>query len=207
MITVIVEGWIILIVGNVANNIEDTNFTSKQTNMIPMTKWISYIPSGRMVNSNKSWGLYLETFLLDYRLNSSFLFVFSWIVCHRVCCVNLWPLDLSCHICFIDLISTPRQQFERNSFARCLPVEVSFDALFDQPQRMMALVVEVAADFGRDPGRHVGVIISGEGPARHLHRVLTGRGPRGGAVRAEAPAWRQERWRTAATEQGEGRGL
>lgn len=71
---------------------------------------------------------------------------------------------------------------------RCVPVEVSFDSLLDQPQGMMGLVVEVAADLGQQLRRDVGEVIAGIRVARHLHRVPTNRGPRGGAVCAEASA-------------------
>lgn len=51
------------------------------------------------------------------------------------------------------------------TFTRCVPVEVSFDSLLDQPQRMMGLVVEVAADLGQDLRRDVGEVIAGVGVA------------------------------------------
>lgn len=43
---------------------------------------------------------------------------------------------------------------------RCLPVEVSFDALLDQPERMMGLVVEVAAHLFQDLWSDVGEVIT-----------------------------------------------
>lgn len=44
-------------------------------------------------------------------------------------------------------------------------VEVSFDSLLDQPQRMMGLVVEVAADVLQDLWRDVGEVIPWVGVA------------------------------------------
>lgn len=72
------------------------------------------------------------------------------------------------------------------TFTRLVPVEVSFDPLLDQPQRMMGLVVEIAADLGQDPRRDVGVVVARVGVTQQLHRVLTNHRLRGGAIRAEA---------------------
>lgn len=69
-----------------------------------------------------------------------------------------------------------------------LPVEVSFDSLLHQPQRVMRLVVEVAADLGQDLLRDVGVVITGVGVAQHLHRVLTNHRLRGVDICAEPSA-------------------
>lgn len=74
------------------------------------------------------------------------------------------------------------------TFTRCIPVEVSFDSLLDQPERMMGCVVEVAADLRQELWRDVGVVVTRVGVAQHLHRVLTNHRLRGGSVCAEASA-------------------
>lgn len=50
-----------------------------------------------------------------------------------------------------------------------VPVEVRFDPLFDQPQRMMGLVVEIESDLGQNFGRHVGEVITRIQVTQHLH--------------------------------------
>lgn len=74
------------------------------------------------------------------------------------------------------------------TFTRFVPVEVSFDSLLDQPQRMMGLVVEIVANLGKDLRRNVGEVIARVRVAQHLHRVVTNRRLRGGTICAEASA-------------------
>lgn len=69
-----------------------------------------------------------------------------------------------------------------------VPVEVSFDPLLDQPQGMMGLVVEVAADISQDLWGHVGEVIPGVGETQNLYKVLTNHRLRGGVSCAEAAA-------------------
>lgn len=57
-----------------------------------------------------------------------------------------------------------------------VPVEVGFDSLLDQPQRMVRLVVQVAADLGQDLRRDVGKVIPLVGVAKNLHRGLASQG-------------------------------
>lgn len=83
--------------------------------------------------------------------------------------------------------SFPADTVEDSTFC-FIPVEVSFDSLLDQPQRMMGLVVEIAANLGQDLRRDVGEVIPGVGGAQHFHRVLTNHRLRGGANCAEASA-------------------
>lgn len=79
-----------------------------------------------------------------------------------------------------------------------VPVEVSLDSLLDQPQRMMGLVVEVAAHHGQHPWRDVGEVVAGIGMTQHLHGVLANQRLRAGAFCAQAPSIGQ----TAAPGQG-----
>lgn len=70
-----------------------------------------------------------------------------------------------------------------------VPVEVGFDSLLDQPQGVVGLVVQVAADLVQDLGRDVGKVVTLVGSAQNLHGGLADGGSQSwvGGVE-EAPA-------------------
>lgn len=86
------------------------------------------------------------------------------------------------------------------------PVEVGFDSLLDQPQRMMGLVVQVAADLGQDLWRDVGDVITLVGVAEDLHSGLANHGSQGGVGGAEQSPTGLQRCH-AVQVRWEGRGL
>lgn len=86
------------------------------------------------------------------------------------------------------------------------PVEVRFDSLLDQPQRMMRLVVQVAADLGQDFGRDVGDVITPVGVAQNLHGGLADHGSQSGVGGAEESTGGLQRCRTGQV-RWQGRGL
>lgn len=69
-----------------------------------------------------------------------------------------------------------------------VPVEVGLDPLLDQPERMMGLVVQVAANRGQDLWCDIGEVVARVRAAQHLHGLLANQRPGGGAVCAEPSA-------------------
>lgn len=66
-----------------------------------------------------------------------------------------------------------------------VPVEVGFDSLLDQPQRMMGLVVQVASHLGQDLWCDVGDVVTLVGVAKNLHSGLADHGSQSGVGGAE----------------------
>lgn len=87
-----------------------------------------------------------------------------------------------------------------------VPVEVGFDSLLDQPERMMGLVVQVAAHLGQDLWRYIGDVITLVGVAKNLHSGLADHGSQGGVGGAEESTTDLQRCHTVQMRR-EGRGL
>lgn len=66
-----------------------------------------------------------------------------------------------------------------------VPVEVGFDSLLDQPERMMGLVVQVAAHLGQDLWRYISDVITLVGMAKNLHSGLSSHRSQSGVGGAE----------------------
>lgn len=77
------------------------------------------------------------------------------------------------------------------SVRRVSPVEVSFDPLLDEPQRVVRLVLQVEAHLGQDLRRDVGEVVAGVGVAQQLDGVLANHRLQGVALGAEPPGRRR----------------
>lgn len=72
-------------------------------------------------------------------------------------------------------------------------VEVGFDSLFDEPERMVGLVVQVAAHLGQDLAGHVGEVITRVGVAHNFDRcILANQGLGGGDISGQVTGGGEE---------------